>query len=268
MADRSVAVRGRIEKRVQLSAALVKDAGYTPESYARVVLNALVRNPKLAECDGGSLDTALLVCIESRLVPDGVHAAIVPFKGRAQAILMVDGKAALARRALPGLSLRARVVYAGDKWNHSEGLHAELEHYPNPEASHSDDQVVAAYAIAEFSGGHEWVWMYRGDLDRARNFSRARSGPWSSHFPEMCEKTVMHRLLKRLPRIPGAPPDWDEVDTEPERGEQIVKERVREEQAEAQEVVATQVAGASVEDVEPIAVDDAGASDAFDESPF
>ena len=39
---------------------------------------------------------------------------------------------------------------------------------------------------------------------------------WGPFYGRMAEKTVLHRLLKRLPRMPGDPPDFDEVEQEPE----------------------------------------------------
>ena len=53
MADRHLALRGKIERRVQLSADLVKAMGMDPQAYTRVALNALIMNPAIADCIGG-----------------------------------------------------------------------------------------------------------------------------------------------------------------------------------------------------------------------
>ena len=210
-------IRARIGKRVQLSAELVKAMGVSPEAYTRVALNALIVNPKIAECTPDSIDAALLRCIEIGLLPDGKHAAIVPFAGKAQLVVMVDGKAYLARKAMPGLALRARVVYAGEDFEHREGLDAVLQHWPDDTVPRSGEHVKAAYAIADLpGGGKEFVVVYRSDIERARQMSRAQraDSPWSKWYAEMAEKTAMHRLLKRLPTIPDAPPDFDEIEQE------------------------------------------------------
>ena len=49
--------------------------------------------------------------------------------------------------------------------------------------------------------------MDRATLDRYRGYSRARSGPWDTHYVEMAEKTVLKQLLKRLPKSVTAPPE-------------------------------------------------------------
>ena len=64
------AVRKRIENRIELSADLLKQMGFTPEAYTRVALNALINAPKLAECTTASLDAAIMQCIEIGLLPD------------------------------------------------------------------------------------------------------------------------------------------------------------------------------------------------------
>ena len=127
---------GTIEKRVKASESLLERMGITPEAYERVVLNALIRNPNLADCDRSSLDIAVADCIQAGLLPDGKQCAIVPFKlngvQTATVIPMIEGRLMLARRATKGLSIRVRVVYQDDEWDYSEGLHVTLEHKPNP----------------------------------------------------------------------------------------------------------------------------------------
>ena len=291
MADRHLALRGKIERRVQLSADLVKAMGMDPQAYTRVALNALIMNPAIADCTPDSIDKALLRCIESRLLPDGIHAAIVPFRKEAQLITMVDGRALLARRATPGLAMRARVVYDGEHFIHEEGLRAVLEHKPDPKVPHGDEHIVAAYGVADLPGGaQEWVVLYRVEIDEARAMAKTQK-VWGPFYGRMAEKTVLHRLLKRLPRMPGDPPDFDEVEQEPEPAQPtIVGPLAKEEVAqgvlanpddvtvravrteEDVPVGAVQLDGTMVVEGQP--VDDEAASPAFDgqggddDSPF
>ena len=136
--ENQLAVVGTIEKRVKASESLLERMGITPEQYERVVLNALIRNPQLADCDRTSMDIAVADCIQAGLLPDGRQAAIVPFRPKnapaalATVIPMIEGRLMLARRATPGLALRVRVVYEEDEWDYSEGLHVTLKHKPNP----------------------------------------------------------------------------------------------------------------------------------------
>ena len=210
--ENQLAVRGTVEKRVQDSKPLLERMGITPEAYERVVLNALIRNPQLAECDRSSLDVAVADCIQAGLLPDGKQCAIVPFKPRnapaalATVIPMIEGRLMLARRATPGLSLRVRVVYQDDEWDYSEGLHVTLKHKPNPLADKRDENVIVAYAVAHlpYSTQPEFEVMDRPTIDRYRRFSRS-DNIWQTHFVEMAKKAVLGQLLKRLPKAVGAP---------------------------------------------------------------
>ena len=212
--ENQLAVAGTIEKRVKASESLLERMGITPEAYERVVLNALIRNPNLADCDRNSLDIAVADCIQAGLLPDGKQCAIVPFKPRnapsalATVIPMIEGRLMLARRATPGLALRVRVVYQDDEWDYSEGLHVTLKHRPNPLADKRDENVIAAYAVAHLPGSTypEFEVFDRATINRYRGYSKS-DGIWQSHFPEMCKKAVLGQLLKRLPKAVGAPPE-------------------------------------------------------------
>ena len=209
MASKTQLAKSRIQSRVALSKALIRAMGMEPDVYERIALNALLTAPGIAECDPESIDRAVRECVEMRLVPDGRQAAIVPFRGRAQLIPMIEGRLLLARRATPGVAFRARLVYADDVWEHEEGLDVRLVHRPDPFADRRDSNVVAAYAIAGLpGGGEEWVVLYRSEIDRYRRFSASagrKGSPWDAHFGEMALKTVLGVLCKRLPKVPGQP---------------------------------------------------------------
>ena len=206
--ENQLAMAGTIEKRVKASESLLERMGITPEAYERVVLNALIRNPDLQDCDRASLDIAVADCIQAGLLPDGKQCAIVPFKKKATIIPMIEGRLMLARRATPGLALRVRVVYQDDEWDYSEGLHVTLKHKPNPLADKRDENVIAAYAVAHLPGSTypEFEVFDRSTINRYRGYSKS-DGIWQSHFPEMCKKAVLGQLLKRLPKAVGAPPE-------------------------------------------------------------
>ena len=212
-------VRERIEYVVNLNSALLERSGYSPEAYSRVVLNAMVATPQIAECDAGSLQQALLAAMNAGLVPDGKEAALVPFKGKATLILMIEGRLKLAQQATKGLVVRAMAVYEGDEWDYAEGLHARLDHVPNPSASNAPEHLSYVYAIAHLPGAldPQYDVMSRATVDRYRAFSASPTrGPWATHFEEMAKNSVLKRLLKRLPksgRAPAEEPELERVDT-------------------------------------------------------
>ena len=102
--------------------------GTPVEQYERVCLNALLVSPGLAECTPQSMDIAITHCITAGLIPDGKEAVIVPFKGVATLIPMVDGVVKCAHNAIKGLTIRARVVYQGDEFEYRDGAQVVLKH--------------------------------------------------------------------------------------------------------------------------------------------
>ena len=214
MADNNArALQGRVQRRVDLSKDMLKAMGIDPAVFVRITLNALVRNPKIGECDPTSLDIAIMESAQSGLVPDGKEAAIIPFREKGKAapnatlVPMIEGRIKLARQAVPGLTLWARVVYEGDKFIYEEGLTPKLIHRRNPLADTRDEKIVAAYAVAVFPNQAlpEYEVFLQGDILRARSYSRATHGPWDTHYPEMVKKSVLRMLLKRLPKSINAP---------------------------------------------------------------
>ena len=202
-----------IIRRIQLSKDLIERMGSTVEQYERVVLNALIRTPKLAAVDPEALAITVMQCVEAGLLPDGNQAVIVPFKQNCSLIPMIEGRLRLARRATPGLAVKALCVYREDDFIHVEGLKPILEHTPNPSGPRGGADVIAAYAIAWIPGAEvpEFEVCYRADIDRHKARSAAvkmgRPGPWDTDFGEMAERVPLGLLLKRLPKRIGDPPD-------------------------------------------------------------
>lgn len=211
--ETALAQKGVVEKRVRMSASLLERMGMTVDQYERVMLNALLQTPGLAECTNDSLDLAVMHCIQAGLLPDGKQAAIIPFNSKqgkiATLVPMIEGRLMLARRATPGLTLRAKLVYQDDEWEYAEGKHTILRHVPSPTGDRTDANIIAAYATAHFPGSMEpeFEVFFRGDIDRFRAYSRSRGGPWETHYGEMAKKAVLGQVLKRLPKAVGAPPE-------------------------------------------------------------
>ena len=192
-------IKERVEYVVNLNAALLERSGYSQEAYCRVVLNAMVQTPQIAECDTGSLQQALLSAMNSGLVPDGKEAVIVPYKGKATLLTCIKGMIKLVQQATPGTVLRVMAVFADDKWDYAEGMHPQLDHVPNPTASQAPEHLIYVYATARIPGAFDPMYdvMSRGEIDRYRAYSR--SPAWGTNFVEQAKNPVLRRLLKRLP---------------------------------------------------------------------
>jgi recombination protein RecT len=190
----------------------------TAERMARIATTEMRKVPKLAQCDPMSFLGAVIQCAQLGLEPGNAlgHAYILPFDKRekvggqwkvtrteAQVIIGYRGMIDLARRSGQIVSIDARAVYEGDKFDCVLGLDAKLNHEPdwqNPNRS-KPELLKFVYAVAKLKdGGIQFDVMSRAEVDgiRARSKS-ADNGPWVTDYPAMAIKTVVRRLFKFLP---------------------------------------------------------------------
>lgn len=190
----------------------------TAERMARIATTEMRKVPKLGQCDPMSFLGAVIQCAQLGLEPGNAlgHAYILPFDKRekrggqwvtvrteAQVIIGYRGMIDLARRSGQIVSIEARAVYEGDKFDCSLGLDSKLTHEPdwqNPNRS-TADRLIFVYAVAKLKdGGVQFDVMSRAEVDgiRARSKS-ADNGPWVTDYPAMALKTVVRRLFKFLP---------------------------------------------------------------------
>ena len=170
------------------------------KKFIRVAQTAITTNPTLMKCDRTSLWAALTKAAEVGLMPDGKEAAIVPFKDKAQFMSMVAGKMKLARNSGEIKTLDSQVVYQNDDfkyWIDEDGPH--IRHIPN--LTESRGEVSCAYAIGKTKDGGVYIEVMTSEqLGAVESVSRGKGGPWSGPFrSEMQRKSVMNRLLKRMP---------------------------------------------------------------------
>ena len=184
-------------------APILKALGIPPQVFARVAINALMKNPLIARCTKDSLYQAMYTACQVGLMPDGSQGAIVPIKrGNAQVAEfwpMINGLVMKVREQIPGISLQAHLVFDGDEFIDKRGTSPELTHIASPEVDRTDENtLIAAYATAHMPGNSvpEVIVMYRSELERFRKNNR---GPWSGHTLEMFRVRPLKRVIKRLP---------------------------------------------------------------------
>lgn len=201
---------------MQIKAALPRHM--TAERMARIATTEMRKVPKLAQCDQMSFLGAVIQCAQLGLEPGNAlgHAYILPFDKRekvgnqwktvrteAQVIIGYRGMIDLARRSGQIVSIEARAVYEGDKFECLLGLESRIDHIPdwqNPNRT-NPDKLQFVYAVAKLKdGGVQFDVMSRAEVDgiRARSKS-ADNGPWVTDYSAMALKTVVRRLFKFLP---------------------------------------------------------------------
>jgi phage RecT family recombinase len=99
------------EAQRQAIAAYLHGTALSPKKFEQVAL-ALMRDPKIVQCEPRSVMMAIAGAAQLGLQFIGGQAHIVPFKGQAQLIVGYQGYVNLLRKS--GYVTFADVVYAGD----------------------------------------------------------------------------------------------------------------------------------------------------------
>lgn len=187
----------------QIRAALPRHM--TPERMARIATTEMRRIPKLAECNPMSFLGAVIQCSQLGLEPGGSlgHVYLIPFGKEVQVIVGYRGMIDLARRSGQIISIDARAVYEGDRFECELGLESKLSHTPdwsNPNRS-DPAKLRFVYAVAKLKdGGIQFDVMSKVEVDAIRKRSKSSSsGPWATDYAAMALKTVVRRLFKYLP---------------------------------------------------------------------
>jgi recombination protein RecT len=175
----------------------------TPDRFVRVACTAMMRTPKLAQCDQTSFFNCLLTLSQFGLEPDGRHAHLIPFENRKRGVtecqLIIDykGLVDLAMRSAILSNIHADVICDNDEFEYNLGKITQHKiDFRKPRGP-----AYAVYAIARFKDGSEKCEvMTMDDIAAIRARSRAKdSGPWVTDYNEMAKKTVFRRLSKWIP---------------------------------------------------------------------
>lgn len=176
------------------------------DAFRNAALVAATDNPDILRTERASLFRALRRLAAAGLVPDGREAALVPFKGKAQAMPMVHGLVKLARNSGQVSTIWSEVVHEGEEFSiWIDDGERRFEHKFDP--LRRAGEIVGAYAVAKMrDGAVELEIMQRDEIEKRRRANAMQgekpSGVWAKWYPEMAKKTVMRALLKRLPLSP------------------------------------------------------------------
>jgi recombination protein RecT len=173
------------------------------QKFIRTTMTAVQMNPDLLDVDRRSLLASCMKAAQDGLLVDGREAALVIFRTKngpmAQYMPMIGGLLKKLRNSGELASIAAHVAYENDEFRYELGDEERIIHKPHIGGKRG--QAVAAYAIARTKDGAVYREVMSLDqIEQVRNVSRAKdSGPWVSWWDEMARKTVLRRLLKRLP---------------------------------------------------------------------
>ena len=199
-----------LDKQIRAHIGAVVGKSFNQERFVKMVAIALMENPSLAKATRVSLLKESVKIARMGLVADGREAALVPFYNKklgaheAVGMTMISGMVKLARQSGEIQELAAFLVYENEKFEMRTDRDGQnFIHEPVPFGKKG--KVVGAYAFARIkNGGTEIETMDLEQLEAVEGASRAKyDSPWKGPFRgEMMRKTVLRRLLKRLPSNP------------------------------------------------------------------
>lgn len=149
------------------------------------------------------------------------QSCIVPFKGKAQPIIMVQGYTVVAGRG--GYTLQSRLVREGEAFREIGGSNPAIVHEPIPG---NTGKPVGTYAVAR-SLHHPVLFTPFMSIDeimavrdRSKGYQSAKDNnnphPWMTDFEAMMLKTPKRRLAKDIPNDQLASAAW--LDTQHDLG--------------------------------------------------
>jgi recombination protein RecT len=208
-----VVLRDRLEMRKGELRKMLTDI--PPENFIRAVITSATLNPDILACRWQTIWDACVRACRDNLLPDGVDAAIVPFKDRATYIPMYQGLLRRFRRSGQFKWITANVVRVGEEFVHF--IDETGEHFRHVPGEDFSAAITKIYALATTKDGGVFVTVLPiAEANKIRNQSRATrdDSPWKQWPEEMYRKTALRRLAKYLPSARDLLPDEEALDIE------------------------------------------------------
>jgi recombination protein RecT len=182
------------ERRNQIGMALPETVSL--DRFERLTATALLANPEILKAERASLYLAILKAAQAGLVPDGKQGAIVVFGNKASFMPMIGGvRDTLAEY---GWTLATSVIYAADEFAIDVAEGRVTHRQPRPGVDRG--AAEGAYAQAVHRDGRRMAEMMTvAEINYVRDKSARSKNVWNDWWTRMAEKTVGHRLAKKLP---------------------------------------------------------------------
>lgn len=187
-----------------------------PQRFRRNLSTAVAQHPKLLQCEPAAvfLEVAKAAALGLLLDPQLGEAYLITGWSKdgdvPQLRLGYRGLIKLARQSGEVASIYAHEVCDLDRFSVALGTDKKLIHEPNYLTERG--KVIMYYAVVHYRDGvsdFEPMSMKeilairdRSDAYRAFKAGKIKSTPWSTDEGEMAKKTVLRRLLKRIPQSP------------------------------------------------------------------
>lgn len=226
------------EERQPDFAKLMEGGEAQAEKFMRVMKNAILRDPQIAEASTQSVFLECQKCAQDGLVLDGREAVLTRFKSKERVkeggkwvdkgwitnvvyIPMIKGLMKLVSQSPQIADWNTGLVYEAEyeqgRFDYQAGDDPKIMHKPLIVGDRG--QVVAAYSIVRLRSGVVKIEvMTRGQLDGIMNRTKSKNadgrvtGPWATDTEEMFRKTVARRHFKSLPLTEKLSTAFERVD--------------------------------------------------------
>lgn len=198
----------------QFAMALPRHVG--AERFVRCALTAINTVPKLAWCSQTSILAGLMQAAQLGLEVSDVRgqAYLIPrqvslktddgWRKEWQATFQLGYRGMIDLAARAGITVDVDVIYENDTYDFQRGTDAKLHHRPT---LGDPGSPIAYYAVAHFADSRRpaFLLMSVAQVERHRDrfAQKDRDGNppkvWVEHFDAMAIKTVIRRLLDKLP---------------------------------------------------------------------
>jgi len=178
----------------------------TPDRFVRVVLTAMIKNPKLYECTRESIIDSLMSLSQAGLEPDGRRAHLVPYynnkKGVYECKYIIDYKGYVEMAIKSGYvsTVHAQEVCENDIFVYNLGeVERHVIDFKKPRG-----KVYLYYTKFKMKDGSvKYEVMTVEEIEKIRQRSPAgECGPWKTDSGEMHKKTPTRRGSKWIPMSP------------------------------------------------------------------
>lgn len=196
-----------------------------PEKFARIMKNAILRDPEIAQATPKSVFLECQKACYDGVMLDGREAVLTRFKTNKRVkeggqwrdnwvvevayIPMVQGIQKRVRNTGEIAAWAVEVVHQLDveegRFTYTRAPIAEIRHEPT--VMGNPGPIVGAYSYVRFKDGSTSIeFMRRDQLEGIMQRTKSKrtdgsiTGPWATDFEEMCRKTVIRRHSKYLPK--------------------------------------------------------------------
>lgn len=179
-----------------------------PAQWLRVLQTSIMNDPKLLNAKPASILREAVKLAQVGLTTDphlGEAYLFADNKGGCQARIDYKGLIKLGRQTGAFTQIYAQDICVNDPVQ--ELLAGDEKGIKHKLALSNRGERLGYYAFVKFSDGtidYEWMELYEilaiRDRHSAAHKFKPNDNPWANSEGEMCKKTVLHRLLKRLPK--------------------------------------------------------------------